>query len=67
MVESGIKCLQERRRFEKERLEQYIDTEEKAIAACTMQRDKATEERVGSTQNRISRMVYIPPPDHKFV
>jgi hypothetical protein len=42
MAESGIKHLQERRRCEKERLEQYVDTEENAIAARTMQRDKAT-------------------------
>jgi hypothetical protein len=42
MVESGIKFLKERRHREKETLEQYIDTGEKAIAARTMQRDKAT-------------------------
>jgi hypothetical protein len=42
MVESGIKFLQEGRRCEKERLEQYVDTEERAIAARTMQRDKET-------------------------
>jgi hypothetical protein len=66
MVESGIKFLQERRRFEKERLEEYLANEEKAIAARTMQCEKATEERGGSTQDRISRMVWIPPPDHKF-
>jgi arginine utilization protein RocB len=66
MVESGIEHLQERRRCEKERLEQYVDTDEKAIAARTIQRDKATEERGGSKKDRCSRMVYIPPPDHKF-
>jgi hypothetical protein len=42
MLESGIKFLKERRRREKETLEQYVDTEEKAIGARTMQRDKAT-------------------------
>jgi hypothetical protein len=65
MVESGIEHLQERRRREKERLDQYVDTDEKVIDARTMQRDKATEERGGSTKDRISRMLYIPPPDSK--
>jgi hypothetical protein len=66
LVESGIKFFQERRRQEKERLEAYLETEEQAIAARTIQRDKATEERGGSIQDRISRMVWIPPPDHYF-
>jgi hypothetical protein len=66
MVESGIKFLQERRRQEKERLEAYLETLEQAISARTMQRDKAMEERGGSTQDIISRMVCIPPPDHYF-
>jgi hypothetical protein len=42
MVESGIEFLKERRRCEKKRLEQYVDTEERAIDARTMQRDKET-------------------------
>jgi hypothetical protein len=58
MVESGIKHLQERRRREKERLEQYVDTEEKAIAARTMQCDKAAEEWGGSTKDRIPHGVH---------
>jgi hypothetical protein len=66
MLESGIKFLQESRRQEKERLEAYLETEEQAIASRTMQRDKEIEERGGSTQDRISRMVWIPPPDHYF-
>jgi hypothetical protein len=65
VVESGIKHLQERRRCEKERVEQYVDTEEKAIAARTMQRDKKIEKRGGSTKDRIRCIVYIPPPDSK--
>jgi hypothetical protein len=40
MAQSGIKHLQERRHREKETLEFYVDTEEKAIAACRMQPDK---------------------------
>jgi hypothetical protein len=58
--------LQERRREEKERLEAYLDTEEHDIAARTIQRDKAMEERGGSTPDIISHMVWIPPPDHYF-
>jgi hypothetical protein len=42
-VESGIKFLQSRRRQEKERLDAYLATKERAIAARTMQRDKALE------------------------
>jgi undecaprenyl pyrophosphate synthase len=42
MVESRIRFLQERRRCEKERLEKYVDTEERAIAARRMQHDKET-------------------------
>jgi hypothetical protein len=40
MVESGIIFLQEMRRCEKRSLDFYVDTEEKAIAARRMQRDK---------------------------
>jgi hypothetical protein len=41
-------------------------TEEKAIAACKIQRDKATEERGGSTDDILSRpnLVWIPGPDY---
>jgi hypothetical protein len=65
MVESGIKLLQEKRRCEKERLEQYVATEEKAIAARKIQCDKETEERGGSSQDKMSRMKWIPPPDSR--
>jgi hypothetical protein len=65
MVESGIEFLKERRRCEKKRLEQYVDTEERAIAARTMQRDKETEERGGSSKDKMSRMKWIPPPDSR--
>jgi hypothetical protein len=65
-VESGIKFLQSRRRQEKERLEAYLATEERAIAARTMQRDKALEELGGWTYDILCRMnqVGIPGPDY---
>jgi hypothetical protein len=65
-VESGIKCLQSRRRQEKERLEAYLETEEQDIDARTMQRDKALEERGGSTYYMLCRMNHagIPGTDH---
>jgi hypothetical protein len=50
----------------KKRVEAYLETEEQAIAARTMQRDEAMEERGGSTQDTISRIVWIPAPDHYF-
>jgi uridine kinase len=63
MVESGIIFLQEMRRCEKRSLDFYVDTEEKAIAARRMQRDKEMEERGGSSEEKIKRMTYVPPPD----
>jgi hypothetical protein len=65
-VESGINFLQSRRRQEKERLEAYLATKEKAIAARTTQGEKATEERGGSTDDILSRpnQVWIPGPDY---
>jgi hypothetical protein len=66
MVEAGIKFLQERRRFERERLEEYLATKEKDIYAHTMNRDNAKEERGDSIQDRTSRMAWITAPDHKF-
>jgi uridine kinase len=62
MVQSGIKHLQERRRREKETLEFYVDTEENAIVARRMQRDKETEELGGSSEEKMKRMKWIPPP-----
>jgi hypothetical protein len=62
-VQSGIGFLQERHRCEKETLEFYVDTEEKAIAARRMQRDKEMEERGGSSQEKYKRMKWVPPPD----
>jgi uridine kinase len=64
-VQSGIKHLQERRRREKETLEFYVDTEEKAIAVRRMQRDKETEERGGSSEEKMKRMKWIPRPDSR--
>jgi hypothetical protein len=62
-VQSGIKFLQERRRCEKMFLDFYVDTEEKAIAARRIQRDKEMEERGGSSEEKMKRMKYVPPPD----
>jgi hypothetical protein len=46
-VESGTKFLQSTRRQEKERLDEYLVYEEKAIATRKMQRDQEAEERGG--------------------
>jgi hypothetical protein len=64
-VQSRIKHLQEMRRREKETLECYVGTEEKAIAARRMQRDKEMEERGGSSEEKMKRMKWIPPPDSR--
>jgi hypothetical protein len=57
-----------RRRQEKERLEEYLVSEEKAIDACKMQCDKAAEERGGWSYDILSRpnLVWIPGPDYYF-
>jgi hypothetical protein len=67
-VEFGIKFLQSRRRQEKDRLEEYIVSEEEAIAARNIRRDKAAEERGGSSDDILSRpnQVWIPGPDYYF-
>jgi hypothetical protein len=62
-VQSGIEFLQETRRCEKRCLEFYVDTEEKAIDARIMQRDKQMEERGGSSEEKMKRMKWVPPPD----
>jgi hypothetical protein len=49
-VQSGIEFLQEMRRCEKRCLDFYVDTEEKAISARRMQRDKQMEERGGLSE-----------------
>jgi hypothetical protein len=54
-AESGTEFLQSRRRPEKERLEEYIVYEEKAIAALKMQREKAAEERGGWSYDILSQ------------
>jgi hypothetical protein len=58
--------LQERRRQEKELLEQYFVYEEKDIAAQKMHHDKQVEERGGWTYDILSRsnLVWIPGPNH---
>jgi hypothetical protein len=63
MVESGINCLQEMRRCEKRSLDFYVDTEEKAVTARIMQRDKEMEERGGSSEEKKKRIKYVPPPE----
>jgi hypothetical protein len=67
-VESGIKFLQARRRQEKERLEEYIVSEEKAIAAPSIHHDKAAEKRGGWSDDILSRsnQVWIPGPNFYF-
>jgi UPF0288 family protein (methanogenesis marker protein 3) len=60
-VQSGIEFLQEMRHREKETLEFYVDTKEKAIAARRMQRDKEMEEHGGSSEEKMKRMKYVPP------
>jgi nitrate/nitrite-specific signal transduction histidine kinase len=66
LVESRTRFLQERRHQEKERLEQYLVYEERAIAARKMHRDEEAEEPGGWTYDTLSRpnLVWIPGPDH---
>jgi hypothetical protein len=54
-VESATKFLQSRRRQEKERLEEHLVSDEKAIAARKIQRDKTAEERGGWSYDILSR------------
>jgi hypothetical protein len=61
-VDSGIKFLQSRRHQEKERLDAYFATEERAVVARTMQRDKALEELGGSTYDILCRMKQVGIP-----
>jgi hypothetical protein len=63
MVQSGIEFLQEMRRCKKRCLDFYFDTEEKAVAARRMQRDKKMEERGGSSEEKMKRIKYVPPPE----
>jgi hypothetical protein len=67
-AESGTEFLKSRRHTEKEILDEYLSTKEKDIAARTMQRDKATEERGGSTDDILNRpnQVWLPGPDYYF-
>jgi hypothetical protein len=51
------------RRCEKECLDIYVETEEDAISARQMQREKQMEERGGSSADKYKRMKYVPPPD----
>jgi hypothetical protein len=62
-VQSGIEFLQEMRCCEKRSLDFYVDTEEKAIAARRMQRDKEMDEWVGSSEEKMKRMKWVLPPD----
>jgi hypothetical protein len=67
-VESVTDFLQSRRRQEKERLDEYIVSEEKAIAARKMQRYNEAEERGGWSYDILSQpnLVWIPGPDYYF-
>jgi hypothetical protein len=67
-VEPGTKFFQSRCRQEKERLDEYLVYEEKAIAARKMQRDKAAEEWGGWSYDILSRpnLVWIPGPNYYF-
>jgi hypothetical protein len=64
-VQSATEFLQEMRRCEKECLDFYVETEEDAIAARKMQRDKQMEERGGSEADKYKGMKWIPPPECK--
>jgi hypothetical protein len=67
-VDTATECLQSRRRHEKERLDDYLVSEEKAIIARKMQHDKAVEEWGGWSYDILSRpnLVWIPGPDYYF-
>jgi hypothetical protein len=66
LVESRTSFLQERRRQDKEILEQYLVYEERDIATRKMDRDKEAQELCGWTYDILSRpnQVWIPGPDH---
>jgi hypothetical protein len=55
--------LQEMRRCEKRSLDFYVDTEKKAVSARRIQRDKEMEERGGSSESKMKRIKYAPPPE----
>jgi hypothetical protein len=62
LVEQQTRFLHERRRQEKERMEEFLVYEEKAIAARKMHRNKAAEDRGGWTYDILRRpnQVWIP-------
>jgi hypothetical protein len=62
-IESATKFLKEMRRCEKNCLDFYVETEEDAIMARKMQRDKQMEERGGSEADKYKGMKWIPPPE----
>jgi hypothetical protein len=68
-VESGIKFLQSRHRQAKEKLEEYLVSEEEAITVRNTQREKAAEEWGGSSDDILSQpnQVWIPGPDYYFL
>jgi hypothetical protein len=67
-VYSETEFMQSRRRQEKERLEEYLVSEEKDVAARKMQHDKAAEEWGGCSYDILIRpnLVWIPGPDYYF-
>jgi hypothetical protein len=62
-IESATQFLKEMRRCEKNCLDFYVETEENAIMARKMQRDKQMEERGGSEEDKYKGRKWIPPPD----
>jgi hypothetical protein len=64
-IESATTFLKQMRRCEKECLDFYVETEEDAIAARKIQRDKQMDERGGSSADKYKRMKWVPPPDCK--
>jgi hypothetical protein len=62
-IESETDFLKEMRQCEKECLDFYVETEEDAIAARKMQRDKQMEERGGSSADKYKGMKWVPPPE----
>jgi hypothetical protein len=66
LVAQRTRFLHERRLQEKERMEEYLVYEEKAIAERKLHRDKEAEDRGGWTYDKLSlpTHVWIPGPDH---
>jgi hypothetical protein len=64
-IESATEFLKGMRQCEKEWLDYYVETEENAIMARKMQRDKQMEERGGSEEDKYKGRKWIPPPEYR--